>query len=393
MQSRLTRLAVVAVLALAAAIFVARRDAPTEVLEPGGPLVPGLEESINGVDSIRMTAGGNQTLVGLVRAESGWTVAERGGYPADFDKLRRFLLDLSGSRRIEAKTSVPENFTRLGVEAIDATEAKGVKVEIGGLSKPAALIIGIVTSPSGEGTFVRDADGAQAWLASGSLVPDRAVANWLARDLTDIPSSRIREVRIAKDGSQLVVSKSQPDDEHYTLADLPRGREPSSAFAVDALAGVLSGLRLEDVSPATDLPVPDSGTIDATYATFDGLVIAVTAWQQDNRNLARLKATLDEAAASAAIERAQADERSAHAAAVAAASDEAAAGDTDAAASTAAEPPSLSDPAADRERRLAAVREEADALNRRVEGWTFQLPAHVFANINQTRDALLKPQD
>lgn len=392
MQSRLIRLAVVAVLALAAAIFVARRDAPTDVLEAGGPLVPGLEESINGVDSIRLTAGGNQAIVSLARTESGWTVAERGGYPADFDKLRRFLLDLSGSKRIEAKTSVPESFTRLGVEDIDATEAKGVKVEIGGLPTPAALIIGTFTGLSGEGTFVRDADGDQAWLASGSLVPDRAVANWLARELVDIPSARIREVRIAKEGDSLVASKSQPDDQHYTLANLPRGREPTSPFAVDALAGVLSGLRLEDVSPDKDSPVPVSGTIDATYTTFDGVVIAVTAWQEGNRNLARLRATLDETAASTQIERAQAAEQGAHEAAIAA-RDAAAPGDADEDAAPMEEPASISDPAADRERRLAALREEVDTLNRRVDGWTFQLPAHVFSNINQTRDALLKPQD
>jgi hypothetical protein len=34
-----------------------------------------------------------------------------------------------------------------------------------------------------------------------------------------------------------------------------------------------------------------------------------------------------------------------------------------------------------------------EAINRRVEGWTFQLPAHVYANINQTRDGLLKARE
>jgi hypothetical protein len=392
MGSRLTRLAIIALLALAAAVFVARRDAPSGVLTAGGPLVAGLEESINEVDSIRLTSGGNQVIVSLKRGESGWTVAERGGYPADFDKLRRFLLDLARSKRVEAKTSVAENFARLGVEDITATEAKGIKLEIGGLAEPAALIIGQFTGLSGEGTFVRDADGPQAWLASGSLVPDRNVGNWLARDLVDIPSSRIQQIRISQAGSTLVAAKSAPEDEHYTLADVPRGREVSSAFAVDALAGVLSALRLEDVSPAAELAPPETGRIEATYTTFDGLSVAVTAWRQENRNLARFAVALDETVASQAIAEAQSAARLAHEAAVAAI-DKNGEADAEVLATPPESPLAVSDPEKDREQRLDALRKEMEAINRRVEGWTFQLPAHVYANINQTRDGLLKARE
>lgn len=392
MGSRLIRLAVIALLALAAAIFVARRDAPSEVLTAGGPLIAGLEESINEVDSIRLTSGGNQVIVSLKRGESGWTVVERGGYPADFDKLRRFLLDLSRSKRIEAKTSVAENFARLGVEDIAATEAKGIKLEIGGLAEPVALIIGQFTGLSGEGTFIRDADGQQAWLGSGSLIPDRNVGNWLARDLIDIPSSRIQQVRISQGGSTLVASKATPEDEHFTLADVPRGREVNSVFAVDALAGVLSALRLEDVSPAADLAPPESGRIEAAYMTFDGLSVAVTAWRVENRNLARFAATLDEAVAGQAIAEAQAAARDAHEAAVAAIAG-GSGENPDGAATPPEAPPAVSDPDKDREQRLDALRAERDAINRRVEGWTFQLPPHVYANINQTRDGLLKARE
>lgn len=395
MQSRLIKLAVLALLALALALWVARREAPTDTLEPGGPLVPGLEESINAVDSIRLTGAGGQVLVSLARGDAGWTVAERGGYPADFAKVRRLLLDLANSKRIEAKTSQPANFARLGVEDVGEAGAKGVKLELGGLDRPVAIIVGTFTGLSGEGTFIRDADAEQAWLASGSLIPDRSVANWLDRALVDIPSSRIREVRIAKDGSELRAAKTSPGDEHYTLADVPRGREVTSAFAVDALAGVLSGLRLDDVARADELAPPESGRIEARYATFDGVVVSVTAWRKDDRGLARFAASLDEDAAIASIEAAQAEERAAHEQAVAAAraAEASDGGGAESPASAAPEaPPAVTDPAGDRERRLAALREEVDALNRRFEGWTFQLPAHVFANIDQTRDGLLKPR-
>jgi hypothetical protein len=386
MQSRLAILAAVALAALVLALVVARRDAPTDTLAPGAPLVEGLEESINAVDRIRLVGAGDQPIVTLERGEAGWGVVERGGHPADFAKVRRFLLDLAQSKRIEAKTSQPANFPRLGVEDVAASDAKGVRVELGGLPKPASIVIGNFTGLAGEGTFVRDADGTQAWLASGSLIPDRSVANWLAREIVDIPSSRLREVRIVRDGETLVASKSAPGDEHFVLADIPRGREVVSPFAVDALAGVLSGLRLDDVAPAAERAPPESGVIEARYSAFDGLVIDVIAWQQENRNLARFRASLDEAAATAAIEKEQARLRAEHEAAMGAATSEGGS------ATPPEAPLAVRDPEADRAERLARLREEVERINARVEAWTFQLPAHVFANINQTRDGLLKPR-
>ena len=58
------------------------------------------------------------------------------------------------------------------------------------------------------------------------------------------------------------------------------------------------------------------------------------------------------------------------------------------------EPPlAVSDPARDREQRLAALREEAAALDARFKGWVFVLPNYKFANMNKTVDELLKPLD
>ena len=377
MKNRLVLLAGIAVLLLIAAVWVVGRQAPERTLAGGGALVGGLSESINAVDGITLVGAGDTVLVSLRIEDGRWVVSERANYPADFGKIRRLLLDLSQARRIEAKTQIAANFARLGVEDVSAADATGVRIDLSGTTPPVSLIVGRFTGLAGEGTFIRDADGEQAWLASGSLIPDRTPANWLDHGLLDISSSRIRAVEIRNDDSLILAGKASPEQASFSLSDLPRGREPSGEFAADALAGVLAELKLEDVLPAAQAPMPDAGVIEATYSSFDGLVIEVRAWQADGENRVRFTATADAAAARAAPASAPG-------------------GPAEASAPAAAESPidsvsSAPGAAQTSEQRLAERTAEADALNRRFEGWVFQLPPHVYANINQRLDGLLKP--
>jgi hypothetical protein len=53
----------------------------------------------------------------------------------------------------------------------------------------------------------------------------------------------------------------------------------------------------------------------------------------------------------------------------------------------------VSDPAKDRQQRLAALEAEVTALNQRFAGWTFVLPANKFSNMDKAVDDLLKPAE
>ena len=52
----------------------------------------------------------------------------------------------------------------------------------------------------------------------------------------------------------------------------------------------------------------------------------------------------------------------------------------------------MSDPARDKEERLAKLRKEVEDLNAKFNGWTYVLPNYKFANMNKTVDDLLKPK-
>ena len=193
----------------------------------------------------------------MTRGADGWTLAEKGGYRADTGKLREFLLKLADAKLIEQKTSNKDKYATLGVEDVAAKDAKGVEVELGGLgARPVKLIVGNsqrawrnVRAPRGE---------AQSWLASGTLTVDKKGGELAAQGSADMAATRIAVVEITHAGRQDGArAKDGRGRSNFNLADVPKGREAGSEYAVNGLASTLGGLRFDDVIAAKDAPPGD----------------------------------------------------------------------------------------------------------------------------------------
>lgn len=391
-QKTLIGLAVAAVLAILAAVALNRSNRPqSEAVEATGPLFPALRDHVNDVSKVVVTGAGGKVVATLERGKDGWGLAEKGGHAADTGKLRAFLLKLADAKKLEQKTANKDKYALLGVEDVAATDAKGLQVELDGLAAPVKLIVGNA-DPRG-GTYVRSAGDAQSWLVSGALTLEKSASDWLQKDLTDIAASRIAAVSIERaDGGKARIGKKAEGDANFVLADIPKGREAGSDYTINGLASTLAGLRFDDVLPAKDAPVPESGVLKARYTTFDGVVVEASAWEKDGKHYARFAATLDGEAAARHVDAAQAKEKADYEAAVAAA--EAAKKDakSDApAADMPAKPASMTDAAKDSETRLAALNKEVTGLDARFANWTFVLPAYKYANMDKSMNDLLKP--
>lgn len=374
-QKTLIGLAVAALVAIVIAFAVDRSNRPRS--ENGGEapaayVVPALRDHVNDVDKIVITGADSKPVVTLTRGANGWSIAEKNGFPADTGKLRELLLKLADAQILEQKTSNKDKYASLGVEDVSAKDAKGVEVELGGLQKPVKLIIG--NSNQHGGTFVRRDGEAESWLASGSLVVDKKTENWLRKDLADIAATRISSVDITRpDGKIVRLAKTAEGDANFKLADIPKGREAGSDYAINGPASTLGGLKFEDAVPAKDAP-PAEKPLKARFATFDGLIVDVTAWEKDGKDYAQFAASEDETAAAAHIDAEQAKAKEAAAAKPADAKETPAA-----------------DPAKDRDAKLAALRKDVDDLNARFKDWTFVLPPYKYAAINKAPDDFLKP--
>jgi hypothetical protein len=178
----------------------------------------------------------------------------------------------------------------------------------------------------------------------------------------------------------------QAGDANFKVADLPKGRQLSSEFAPNSIGSALSSLRLEDVQPATQLKAPGDGKVQrAQFTTFDGLTVDVTGWKQGEKHYLQLRANLDTSLAEAAIRAEQEKARADHEAAQKQA--------TDAKTAPPAAPQAVADPARHRDERLKVLQAEFARLQRRFDGWTFQVPAYAFANLDKSMDDLMSPAE
>ena len=412
----------IAIVAIAIAAFLVLRRAPeAEGSLVGGPVIAGLADKLNDVSTVRFVKAGETTLLTLQREGKGWAVVERDGYPADDAKVRLALINLGETKVLEPKTANPERYAQLGVQDVDAADATGTRVELSGEGIDSKLVVGHPVAQGGEGTYVRRVGEAASLLATGNLVPDPEIGQWLKREITDIPSSRIREIELRQgEARPLRVFKNAPEDANFIVADIPRGREVQSEVVANGLGSMLAGLTLEDVAKADVAPSSDLVQHDAVYRLFDGTVITMQGWQETDgadgnpgKAYATFTASLDEDQARTAIV-ADVEREQATAAAEASAPVDSgavpgeAAVDVDASASTderqatsgaavndaeanPTTPEAKVDVEAETDKRLADLREEVDAMNARLGGWRFELPAYKFANVDKSLEDMLKP--
>lgn len=382
---RLGLLAVIAVALVGIALALRTgHNAPAENAPRDQPLLPALRDHVNDVSAITLTGPGDKVIATLARGKNGWAIAERSGYPADVTAIRQLLVKLGRSTLIEPKTTNPQRYADIGVSAVTSKDAKGVQVDIAGLSAPARLIVGTYSAPA-QGTFVRRVGEEQSWLASGDLSVPKAVSDWEKRDVVDIAADRIDSVTLTPPGGKAVrLSRRHPGDANFALDDIPAGRQLDPGMAA-TVAATLSGLRVDDAFPAKDVPPPDR-PYKADYTTFDGVKIEAVAWAKEGRDYVQFHASLDRVAAQEHF----AEEppgatvssgASKPAAQGGAASDQAKAGST----GTAQPSP------AEIQARLDALDKEVVELDRSVSGWTYVLPSYLYGNMTKTENELLRP--
>jgi hypothetical protein len=284
MKSRtLIALTVAALLAGAAALWLGQTSRPASLAD-GDYLYPGFAGQINQVNRIRLLAGNEAEDVTLERHDNGWSVQQKFGYAADAGAIRNLLLKLAEARVVEAKTSNPELYTRLGVEDIGAGSGNGVLLEIDGSTPPRNLIVGDVETRAGSGTYVRDPNEAGSYLISEELRPAHKAEKWLDSELLNISPDLIRSVTILHADGESV--RLLGLDGHLALAMIPEGRALSSPAATSPIGRSLENLRLQDVVPAAEF---DGGEALAviTYHLTDGRLVTVDAWQiGDDRYIA-----------------------------------------------------------------------------------------------------------
>lgn len=360
---------------VAAAIAVSPGGGLTTGRE-GELLFPQLEDKIN--DVARITVRSGEDSVEIVRGgeddRAPWVVADKHGYPAKSETVKKTLVVTADLAALEPKTRRPDLYPRLRVEDPSAEDAASTLLTVADEdgNTLAEVIVGkrhyAAAGAGPQTTYVRIPGDDRAWLAEGSLEPKASADAWLDKRLTDVSRNRVQEIVIeGREGVDLILRRDGPDEEEWRIANMPAGHEFNGEADLRSIASTLFGFTLKDVAPADD-KAPEDPFRTATFRTFDGLEVALALHGEEADAWATLRARVDPVL------------RATWADAVAALKDQGnpEAGD-DASAPAAAF------------KSAEEVEVEAEAINRRTEGWAYMLPDHKIGYILTSLDGLTKP--
>lgn len=341
---------------------VTSRDRPLTAASLNEPLFPGLFDRLNEVRTVRITAPG--TMLTVETDGQGWRLAEKGGHPVPAAEVRELVLALANLQLVEAKTARPERLKRLELEEPGGGDASSRRVELldGDGRGIAAAVIGR-TRPGlygggRSGVYVRRAGEEQAWLAAGMIEVPTEPLDLLDSAVLDVPPESIARVTLGVDGpAPVAIRRSDAATSDFTVdAAVPAGRA-IDRDKVERIAGALGGLTMQDVRPAAETTFPAEAR-RVRYETSDGLVLdlAIAASGEGDAAEHWVQVTADSRPATAPAPTAE-----------------------PAASGTAP----VEKPASER----------AKALNARLAGWAYKIPAHAGERLGADLDDLLADKE
>ncbi|HTL25660.1 MAG TPA: DUF4340 domain-containing protein [Burkholderiales bacterium] len=251
----------------------ARTQKPAGIAALGKPLLKDLK--VASVASIQIRE--PQDALTLERKDSGWTLAERAGFPADFERVREFLV-----KAIELKVGQAEPLGAADRKRLKLDDA-ATRVEFRGADGKA-----LATMLVGRKYFKNEPDNPDKAIADGRfvLIPpdDKTVyivsdplaqasaksSDWISR--TGFSAEKVKSLEYAPASGEGWKLERATEDADWTFAGA-KGADKVEPSKANSAAYSLANVDLTDV-PGKDLKPEQTGLATPTVLTaqtFDGL--------------------------------------------------------------------------------------------------------------------------
>ena len=386
-QKNVLILTIVTAVALGAAAMTLRDKGSTTPTTTEKMLFPALGERLNDVAELRVEKGGKSATL---KKEGGqWRLADRGGYPAQFDKVKELAMRLASLEITEAKTSKKANHKLLGVEwpaapasdgEVTDAEAGLVTLKDGSGKELAALVVGstewLGSKPK---VYARRAGEDQVYLCTprGSLDVMPEAKNWIEPKFVEVANDRVQDVTIEHpDGERVELGRSAENHTQFSIKNLEPGKTERYAGVANGVAQALGyGLQLEDVRNVTEVDFTKEPLAKARFRCVDGLELVLETAKFEDKTWVKVSASFTPPPE---------PEKSAEAAPGAEGEQQPAAdaeGDAMTAEAKPQEPkpeetkPGESKPDEPKEEKKDVAKEAAD-LNQRLAPWAFEIPSY-----------------
>ncbi len=259
---------------------------PADTVKLGQPLLKDLQAAAVAAIVIRQPKGS------LTIAKQGerWTIAERDGFPADFDKVRDFVIKAISLKVGQSETLSEQDRTRLNLDG------SGTAVEF--LGADAKLLARIALGrkyfkvqpdnpdqAKGDGRYVALPDDPQrALVVADPLAQASALsADWVSKSA--IAADKVKSLEVRHAGGGVWKIERSADNADWKLAGA-QASEKLDVSKANIAAYTFTKLELADVAPK-GTKAEDSGLAEPTVVTattLDGVTYAVKVGKIEGEN-------------------------------------------------------------------------------------------------------------
>lgn len=229
----------------------------------GAKLFPALATDAGKVSTVELRQGGN--MLTLEKTGAGWGLKDRGGYPAQGDKVRTLFVKLADAELIEPKTRKADRYSLIELEDPAAKDAKSRLVRL--MDDRGVAIAEVVLGKkrfdafgSGKsGTYVRKPADAQSWLANVDIEAPVAVKDWVKASVFETDAAKISRLTVEIPGEEPLkierdTAKDAKDTRPRIVGFPPEGKKLKDASAADGLMRAASSIDMEDMRKLASTP-------------------------------------------------------------------------------------------------------------------------------------------
>jgi hypothetical protein len=253
-------------------------------------MFPGLTQNLKDAARIEITHQG-KTLVLEKRPDGGWGVASMRDYPIQETKLRGLLTGLTELRLTEPRTSDPAEFSRLGVEDPNGTAATGDLLRVmDGAGRPILQVILGHRKVRSRGNAPEEVYVRRPDETQSWLAQGSVQADADSAQWLDRDIMNIAHDKIAS----VVVGDNElvfgRQDGKFVLTQ-PADHPKLDDYKVEDVSRALEQVTLQTVKADGDAPGTEAG--HSVFTTSDGLAVAATVLHADKDVWVRFKASGD----------------------------------------------------------------------------------------------------
>ena len=259
---------IVALLAgLSAVVFLVRRPAPP--LSADARLDQPILDAATAekVAEIKISDAG-KTIVVKRDATGTWHVPAYYDFPADFQKIARFVGELTEAKLTRLVTTSPDRISRL--------EFKDTQITLLDAAAKELWAVTLGKSADTGGRFFRFGAEPKAYLAAINTYLDLEPKNWANAELLALKADDIAKIEIPlPEGGPLTFTRAKKEDA-WTSAPTPAGQK-LKADALTSTLNALTGLRFSETSDLADANVLAAKAHERLFKieTFDKKVIKI----------------------------------------------------------------------------------------------------------------------